>query len=134
MRMCFDSVHHHRSSGFETHLKESCSWSGRRLDAGRTWFVGLLGFVGMSMLMIVLYSSGEVGLALKSYLLTPRSEPATSVENVVLRHSGLERERMSKDIIPFPLSAFPTGAGVSLSLEAGRAHPTWPSGRVGGDT
>ena len=50
-------------------------------------------FVGLSMVMIVLYSSGKVGLALKSYLLAPRSEPATSVENFVLRHSGLERER-----------------------------------------
>ena len=120
--MFFDSVHHHMSSGFETHFKENCSWSGRRLDAGRTWFLGLLGFVGLSMVMIVLYSSGEVGLALKSYLLAPRSEPATSVENFVLRHSGLERGGMSKDILPFPLSAFPTAAGISLSLEAGRAQ------------
>ena len=83
---------------------------------------GLLGFVGLSMVMIVLYSSGEVGLASKSYLLAPRSEPATSVENLVLRHSGLERVGMSKDILPFPLSAFPTAAGISLSLEAGRAQ------------
>ena len=30
--------------------------------------------------------------------------------------------RMSKDILPFPLSAFPTAAGISLSLEAGRAQ------------
>ena len=29
---------------------------------------------------------------------------------------------MSKDILPFPLSAFPTAAGISLSLEAGRAQ------------
>ena len=48
---------------------------------------------------------------------------ATSVENFVLRHSGLERgdvERHSS-LSPFPLSAFPTAAGISLSLEAGRA-------------
>ena len=29
---------------------------------------------------------------------------------------------MSKDILPFPLSAFPTAAEISLSLEAGRAQ------------
>ena len=33
----------------------------------------------------------EVGLALESHLLAPRSEPATQVANFVLRHSGLER-------------------------------------------
>ena len=38
-------------------------------------------------------SLAEVGLALKSHLLAPRSESAPSVENFVLRHSGLERER-----------------------------------------
>ena len=37
-------------------------------------------------------SLAEVGLAQKSHLLTPRSEPAASVVNFVLRHSGLERE------------------------------------------
>ena len=36
-------------------------------------------------------SLAEVGLALKSHLLAPRSESAASVENFVLRHSGLER-------------------------------------------
>ena len=36
-------------------------------------------------------SLAEVGLALKSHLLAPRSEPAASVVNFVLRHSGLER-------------------------------------------
>ena len=40
----------------------------------------------------------------------------------VLWHSGLEREGMSKDILPFPLSAFPTAAEISLLLEAGRAQ------------
>ena len=29
---------------------------------------------------------------------------------------------MSKDILPFPLLGFPTAAGMSLSLEAGRAQ------------
>ena len=29
---------------------------------------------------------------------------------------------MSKDILPFPLSAFPTSAETSLSLEAGRTQ------------
>ena len=38
-------------------------------------------------------SLAEVGLALKSYLLAPRSDPAASVVKFVLRHSGLERER-----------------------------------------
>ena len=33
----------------------------------------------------------EVGLALESHLLGPRSEPAAPVVNFVLRHSGLER-------------------------------------------
>ena len=64
---------------------------------------------------------GDPGLAMKSHLLAPRSEPATSVVNFVLRHSGLERGGMSKDILPFPLSAFPTAAEISLS-EEGRAH------------
>ena len=41
------------------------------------WFVGFLVFVGLTMVIIVLYSSGEVGLALKSDLLAPRSEPGT---------------------------------------------------------
>ena len=35
-------------------------------------------------------SLAEFGLALKSHLLAPRSEPAASVVNFVLRHSGLE--------------------------------------------
>ena len=64
----------------------------------------------------------EVGLALKSHLLAPRSEPAASVVNFVLRHSGLERGGISKDILPFPLSFCPTAAEISFSLEAGRAQ------------
>ena len=36
-------------------------------------------------------SLAEVGLVLISHLLAPRSEPAASVVNFVLRHSGLER-------------------------------------------
>ena len=36
-------------------------------------------------------SLAEVGLALKSHLLAPRSESAASVENFVSRHNGLER-------------------------------------------
>ena len=35
------------------------------------------------------------------------SEPATSVENFVLRHSGLEREEMSKDISSLSALDFP---------------------------
>ena len=38
-------------------------------------------------------SLAEVGLALESHLLGPRSEPAAPVVNFVLRHSGLERGR-----------------------------------------
>ena len=72
------------------------------MDAGRTWIAGLMGLVSLIMVMIVLYSSGEVGLALKSYLLALRSEPATSVENFVLRHSGLEQEGgCRKTFFPF---------------------------------
>ena len=67
-------------------------------------------------------SLAEVGLALKSHLLAPRSEPAASVVNFVLRHSGLERRRISKDILSFPLSFCPTAAEISLSLKAGRAQ------------
>ena len=44
------------------------------------------------------------------------------MENFVLRHSGLERGGMSKDIPPFPLSTFPTAAEILLLLEAGRAQ------------
>ena len=47
-------------------------------------------------------SLAEVGLALISHLLAPRSEPAAPVVNFVLRHSGLERGR---DIDIIPLSA-----------------------------
>ena len=50
------------------------------------------------------------------------SEPAAPVVNFVLRHSGLEREEMTKDILPFPLSTCPTAAEISLSLEVGRAR------------
>ena len=68
-------------------------------------------------------SLAEVGLAYKSRLLAPRSEPAASVVNFYLRHSGLERERgISKDIITFPLSFCPTAAEISLSLEASGAQ------------
>ena len=67
-------------------------------------------------------SLAEVGLALKSHLLAPRSEPAASVVNFVLRHSGLERGGISKGILAFPLSFCPTAAEISLSLEAGRAQ------------
>ena len=67
-------------------------------------------------------SLAEVGLALKSHLRAPRSEPAASVENFVLRHSDLERGGISKDILPFPLSFCPTAAEISLSLKAGRAQ------------
>ena len=42
--------------------------------------------------------------------------------NFVLRHSGLERGEMSKDILPFPLAAYTTAAEISLSLEARRAQ------------
>ena len=69
-------------------------------------------------------SLAEVGLAYKSRLLAPRSEPAASVLNFDLRHSGLEREWISKDILTFPLSFCPTAAEMSLSLEASRARPT----------
>ena len=41
------------------------------------------------------------------------SEPATSVVDFVSRHRGLERGGMSKDTLPFPLSAFPTAAEIS---------------------
>ena len=67
-------------------------------------------------------SLAEVGLALESHLLAPRSEPAAPVVNFVLRHSGLERGEMSKDILPFPLSTCSTEAEISLSLEAERAQ------------
>ena len=67
-------------------------------------------------------SLAEVGLALKSHLLAPKSEPAASVVNFVLRHSGLERGGISKDILPFPLSFCSTAAEISLSLAAGRAQ------------
>ena len=45
----------------------------------------------------------------------------------VLRHSGLERGEISKDILPFPLSAFPSAVGgtvhsVHMSLCVGRAQ------------
>ena len=46
-------------------------------------------------------SLAEVGLALKSHLLAPRSEPAASVVNFVLRHSGLERGGYRKTFSPF---------------------------------
>ena len=36
-------------------------------------------------------SLSEVGLAFKPHLLAPKSEPAASVVNFVLRHSGLDR-------------------------------------------
>ena len=59
-------------------VKES---KGPKWNGGRVSLIPDLG--GMSL--------AEVGLALKSHLLAPRSEPAASVVNFVLRHSGLER-------------------------------------------
>ena len=67
-------------------------------------------------------SLAEVGLALKSHLLAPRSASAMSVENFVLRHTGVERRGGSRDILPFPLSFCPTAAEISLSLKAGKAQ------------
>ena len=76
-------------------------------------------------------SMAEVGLALKSHLLAPRSASAMSVENFVLRHTGVERggEGVSRDILPFPLSFCPTAAEVSLSLKAGKAQTGLAKGR-----
>ena len=54
----------------------------------------------------------EVGLALKPYLLAPRSEPAASVVNFVLRHSGLERGS--------PLSARFAPQRLKIALVGGR--------------
>ena len=56
-------------------------------------------------------SLAEVGLALKSNLLAPRSEPATLVANFVLRHRDVKRH-----------SPCATAAELSLSLETGRAQ------------
>ena len=52
-------------------------------------------------------SLAEVGFALKSHLLAPRSESAETVVNFVLQHTGFERKGISKDILPFPLSFSP---------------------------
>ena len=49
------------------------------------------GWVGGSHHCKVVSEKAHVGHALKSHLPAPRSEPATSVVNFVLRHSGLER-------------------------------------------
>ena len=46
-------------------------------------------------------SLAEVGLALKSHLLAPRSKSPMSVENFVLRHTGVERERCLETFSPF---------------------------------
>ena len=67
-------------------------------------------------------SLAEVGLALKSHLLAPRSGLPKSVDNFVLRHTGVEREGVSRDILPFPLSFSPTAAEISLSVNAGKAQ------------
>ena len=67
-------------------------------------------------------SLAEVGFALKSNLLAPRSASTMLVENFVLRHTGVEREKVSRDILPFPLSFCPTAAEISLSVNAGKAQ------------
>ena len=65
-------------------------------------------------------SLAEVGLAYKSRLLAPRSEPAASVVNFDLRHSGLEREgEYRKTFSPFRSRLAQL---ISLSLEARRAQ------------
>ena len=72
----------------------------------------------------------QIGLALESHLLAPRSEPAAPVVNFVLRHSGLEQVvGISKDILSFPLSFCPTAAEISLSLEAEGLTLARPKGR-----
>ena len=94
----------------EEPVKESkgAKWNGGRVGL----FPDLLGM-----------SLSEVGLAFKPHLLASRSEPAASVVNFVLRHSGLERGGgYRKTILAFPLSFYPTAAEISLSLEAGRAQ------------
>ena len=111
------------------------SESGVRLDASRAWVASLTvpssqPRVECQLCMpweplsakINKMSLAEVGLALESHFLTSRSEPTTPVVHFGLRHSGLERRGMSKDILPFPLSAFPTAAEISLSLDASRAQ------------
>ena len=67
-------------------------------------------------------SLAKVGLALKSHLLAPRSEPAPSVETSFCGTAASSGGGISKDILPFPLSFCPTAAEISLSLEAGRAQ------------
>ena len=73
-------------------------------------------------------SLAEVGLALKSHLLAPRSGLPISVENFVLRHTGVERGGISKDILPFPLSFCPTAAEISLSVNARKAQTRLANG------
>ena len=67
-------------------------------------------------------SLAEVGLASGVASSCTGREPAAPVVNFVLRHSGLERRGMTKNILPFPLSTCPTAAETSLSLEVGRAQ------------
>ena len=111
--MCFDSVHHNRRSGFETHLKEGCRSDVVRGSDGVCWL-----------------DPGD-----HRPLLIWRSRPGLEVgssctEEGARNMSGNHRLKaqrpraggMSKDILPFPLLGFPTAAEISLSLEAGRAQ------------
>ena len=62
-------------------------------------------------------SLAEVGLALKPHLLAPRSEPAASVVNFVLRHSGLERgSPLSALVLPHSGSNRPRWRQEGLNL------------------
>ena len=46
-----------------------------------------------------------------------------SIENFVLRHTGVERGgEGSRDVLPFSLSFCPTAGKISLSLKAGKAQ------------
>ena len=67
-------------------------------------------------------SLAEVSLALKSHLLAPRSEPDIVGGKLRFRAQRPRAGGMSKDILPFPLSAYPTAAEISLLLETGRAQ------------
>ena len=69
-------------------------------------------------------SLAEVGLALKSHLLPPRASQQRNVGgNFRFKAPAASSGGgCRKTFFPFPLSAFPRAAEISLSLKAGRAQ------------
>ena len=70
-------------------------------------------------------SLGELGLALRAWLLRPESDVDGAMLAKFVRRNGIERGETSKDLLPFPLSSGPSEADIALSLAAAAKMMGW---------